>query len=112
MADWRPATAAERAVIEGQILELAQERAALLNHQIRVWASITFAGSRHKLDLSFAGEDAVAAGEMFVALLPEHEFDFPGHLCADASVLSLSHEPSTPSLNVAVELLLLDEAQS
>jgi hypothetical protein len=48
----------------------------------RPWASVTFTGARHWVSLSVgpARADAVAA------MLPDHEFDLPGHLVADIAV--------------------------
>jgi hypothetical protein len=48
----------------------------------RPWASVTFTGARHWFALSVgpARADAVAA------ILPEFEFDLPGHLVADIVV--------------------------
>jgi hypothetical protein len=48
----------------------------------RPWASVTFTGARHWVALSVgpARADAVAS------MLPDHEFDLPGHLVADIAV--------------------------
>lgn len=83
----------------------------ILTHRETPWASITFAGSRHALALLFAGEDAVAAGEAFLEVLPEHEFAIPGQLVADAAITAVDHRllPS-PRLVVECELLLLEDA--
>ena len=60
--------------------------------------------------LLFAGEDAVAAGERFIAALPDHEFALAGQLVADATVTEVEHRllPS-PRLIVTCEVLLLEE---
>jgi hypothetical protein len=82
----------------------------VLSHRERAWASITFAGARHTLTLLFAGEDAVAAGEAFIAALPEHEFRVPGQLVAEASVTEVEHRLlPAPRLVVECELLVLEE---
>jgi len=101
-------TAADR--LREALLLLAEHRAQLLDHRETPWASITFAGARHRLILLFAGAEAVAAGENFVATLPEHEFAIPGQLVADATVSACEQRllPS-PRLVVTCELLLLDE---
>ena len=83
---------------------------ALLRHEQRTWASITFAGSRHTLAFRFAGEAGVAAGDTFIAALPEHEFAIPKCLVADATVTTVHHALlPEPSLEVECEVLLLDE---
>ena len=83
---------------------------ALVRHEQRAWASITFAGSRHTLAFRFAGDAGVAAGEAFIAALPEHEFAIPHKLVADASVTAVRHTLlPKPSLEVECEVLMLDE---
>jgi hypothetical protein len=92
------------------LLALAGGHAAILAHSEKTWASITFAGTRHRLELEFAGEAAIQAGEMFIVFLPEHEFMLPGQLVADAAVTAVDHRlVPEPRLTVSVELLLLDE---
>jgi hypothetical protein len=83
---------------------------ALLRHEERAWASITFAGSRHTLAFRFLGDAAVAAGEAFLAALPEHEFAIPRKLVADAAVVAVRHTLlPAPCLEVECEVLVLDE---
>lgn len=91
------------------LLTLAGPHARLLGHQEKSWASITFAGTRHRLELLFEGAEAVAAGELFIAYLPEHEFDLPGRLVADATVTDVDHRLDPPLMRVTCELLVLDE---
>ncbi|MDP3674349.1 MAG: hypothetical protein Q8R44_04535 [Novosphingobium sp.] len=90
--------------------ELGEGHAAVLRHEERTWASITFAGSRHTLTLRFVGDEGVAAGERFIAALPEHEFDIHKRLVADAAIVSVRHAllPEA-SLEVECEVLVLDE---
>ena len=90
--------------------ELAGGLVIVLRHEERAWASITFAGSRHTLALRFAGDAAVAAGEHFIAALPDHEFAIPKRLVADAAIIAVRHALlPEPSLEVECEVLLLDE---
>ena len=99
--------AAER--LREALLELAQDRATILAHSEKSWASVTFAGARHRLVLVFEGARAIDAGELFIALLPEHEFDLPGQLVADATVTEVDHRLQPQRMQVSCELLLLDE---
>ena len=93
-----------------QLVELAGGRAEVLSHEETAWASVTFAGTRHRLALAFEGTEAIAAGEAFIALLPEHEFAIRGQLVADATVPSVDHRLSPePRLVLTCELLLLDD---
>lgn len=92
------------------LMALGDFRGQVIAHTEKAWASITFAGSRHSLALLFAGEEAVEAGERFIAALPDHEFAIPGQLVADATITEAEHRllPS-PRLVVQCELLLLEE---
>lgn len=92
------------------VLALAGGKARLLSHRENGWASITFTGTRHAIMLEFAGGEAVAAGEAFIATLPDHEFTLPRMLVADAVVVSADHMLlPEPRLTLEIELLLLDE---
>ncbi|MBO9602671.1 MAG: hypothetical protein J7496_09220 [Novosphingobium sp.] len=83
----------------------------IASHRETAWASITFAGTRHRLDVLFEGVEGVAAGETFIEALPEHEFAIRGQLVADAAVMEVDHcLTPEPRLAVAVELLLLEDA--
>ena len=100
---------ASREKLREALLELARGKATIASHSEKSWASITFAGARHRLVLEFEGADAVAAGELFVAFLPEHEFDLADHLVADATVTEVDHHLDPPRMQVSCELLLLEE---
>lgn len=90
--------------------ELGDYRGQVLSHREKAWASITFAGARHSVAMLFAGEDAVEAGERFIAALPDHEFAIPGQIVADATVTEAYHRLlPAPRLVVTCELLLLEE---
>ena len=54
------------------VMRLAGPHAELLRHAERPWASATFQGSRHTIAMVFEGPEGVAAGEAFLAALPEH----------------------------------------
>lgn len=89
---------------------LAEHRGQVVSHSEKPWASITFAGTRHRLAIVFSGDEAVASGERFVTELPEHEFALPGQLVADASVVEVEHRMvPNPRLMVQCELLLLED---
>ena len=92
-----------------QLLGLACGHATILNHEEKAWASVTFAGARHRVALAFEGAEAIQAGESFIAFLPEHEFAIPGQLVADAAVTEVDHRLDPPLMRVTCELLLLEE---
>ena len=90
--------------------ELAVPHGQITAHRMVSWASITFSGARHTLDLLFEGAEAAAAGEAFIDALPEHEFTIPGQLVADATIYAVDHSLSpAPRMAVTAELLLLEE---
>lgn len=93
------------------VMALAGNRAVLVRHRESAWASVTFAGTRHALVLSFAGLEGIAAGEDFIAVLPEHEFAIPRQLVADAAIVAVEHTALPDAkLTVEIELLLLEDA--
>lgn len=91
------------------VMALAGTDAVLIRKSEKSWASITFAGARHTLEIVFTGA-AIADGETFTAILPDHEFAIPGQLVADAAITAADHTllPS-PRLLVTCELLLLED---
>lgn len=96
--------------LQAALLLLAQGHGAIARHEERSWASVTFSGTRHTLDIVFSGTEAIAGGEALIAALPDHEFTIPGQLVADANVLTADHTLlPEPRLALTVELLLLEE---
>jgi hypothetical protein len=92
------------------LISLAGGKAELLRHVERPWASVTFSGTRHMVTLAFTGAEAVAAGELFIAALPEHEFMIPRQIVADAVVASVEHTMlPAPRLTLEIELLLVED---
>lgn len=93
------------------LLALAAGHGEVLRHEERAWASVTFAGARHRVTLAFTGAEAVAGGETLIAELPEHEFALPGQLVADATVCAVEHDLlPQPRLQVTCEMLLVEDA--
>jgi len=92
------------------LLDLGANQGTILTHREKKWASITFAGARHRVEIAFEGAAAVEAGEAFIAALPDHEFAIPGQLVADATVFAVDHRIDPPRLEVACEILLLADA--
>ncbi len=102
-------TTADR--VHAALMVLGDHRGQVIAHHERPWASITFAGARHRIELLFAGDEAVEAGEALIARLPDHEFAIPGQLVADATVSEVDHRiGASPRLAVTCELLLLEES--
>ncbi|WAT18735.1 hypothetical protein OZN62_03960 [Aurantiacibacter sp. MUD11] len=99
-----------RELLADALLTLAERKGRITRHEEKSWASITFAGTRHRVELLFEGEDATDAGECFIAFLPEHEFTIRGQLVADAAVVEVDSRVEPPQLRVSCEVLLLEES--
>lgn len=114
--DYRPAPARRVPVsvadrLRQAVLALTAGNGRIVRHVEKAWASVTFEGARHTLELAFEGAEAVAAGEVLIAALAEHEFTIPGQLVADAAVTAVDHALlPEPRLAVTCELLLLRDA--
>ena len=92
------------------LLELGQGRAELVRHSEHSWASATFAGTKHYVELAFTGADALEAAESLIAALPDHEFDLPGQLVADACLVSIDQAMlPQPRMVLEIEVLLLED---
>lgn len=95
--------------LRNALLALAGPYARLVTHHEKSWVSITFAGARHRFELAFEGAEALEAGELFIAFLPEHEFELPGQVVAQATVGAVDHRLDPPRMEVTCELLLLED---
>lgn len=106
----RPAPRGNWMRLLGQVLKLAGGHGELVRHAERPWASVTFSGTRHTIALAFAGAEAIAAAELVMDRIGDHEFEIPGHIVADAQVREVTHQhlPS-PRLTVEIEILLLED---
>lgn len=92
------------------MMDLSHGQAELVRHNERSWASVTFTGTRHKIVLAFNGEEAVEAGEIFAASLPDHEFNIPRQIVADATIVRVDHTVvPQPRMEVEAELLLIED---
>ena len=91
-------------------LSLMGTKVALMEwHSQKPWQSITFAGIRHDFRFAFKGAQAVEIAEQFIINLPDHQFNLPNHLVADAAVVEVDHQVDPPLLRLTFEMLLLDE---
>ena len=96
--------------LQDALVALSGGRAQVAAHRENSWASITFAGARHQVELAFDGAEAVEAGEQLISLLPDHEFDIPGQLVAEATVTAVAHQLLPPRMQVTCEVLMLEDA--
>ena len=87
-----------------QLLTLCGNGAELVGAQEREWASATFAGARHIVDL------LMPAGDLGrLATLPDHEFTLAGEIVADCSVaIGRCESDGADRQPVRVELLTIN----
>ncbi len=92
------------------VIALGGGHCELLRHSQTAWASVTFSGTRHTIALLFKGAESIAAGEAFVAVLPDHEFVIPRQIVADAAIVSVGSDLlPEPQMLVELEILLLED---
>jgi len=100
-----PATALIRA-----LLELSDGSAQLVQHRGTNWASATFAGMRHVLELNFEGCDAVEKGDHIARIMTEHEFTIAGHIVADIAISEIFwRREGDTCLTMKIEALTVED---
>lgn len=77
-------------LLASQIEALTGGRAEVTLKRERPWASITFAGTRHRLAVDWTGATDLAVIENLARTLPDHEFSIPGYFVADILVTEQS----------------------
>lgn len=90
------------------LLELLGPEAELVAAHEREWASATFSGARHRIDLRVPLADAASAPSPALAALPEHDFALSGEIVADCVLTTQRRERSADGrywLACSVELL-------
>ncbi len=92
-----------------QIIALADGHGAVIVHSERAWASATFQGTRHRLMIAYAGNAAFAAGSAMIDALPEHEFNIPGQIVADAQTVRTEKKLDEVLMVTEIALLLLED---
>jgi hypothetical protein len=75
----------------------------------RPWASITFAGERHRVTLCLPGPGAEAAAEAFLDGLGEREFTLRGHILADIEEAGMEGDEDG-QVRLTLEALTLEDA--
>lgn len=68
------------------------------------WASATFTGARHELELTATASDAF---EQWFADLPEADLPLSGHLVADLKIVAVSQ--AGDDLTVTLEVLTVED---
>ena len=90
MTHYRTTGTASRLI--GAIMPLAGPSAELVGAHEREWASATFSGARHCLDLRLWSGAQDAELPPALLSLPEHEFDLPNEIVADCTIAFGSRE--------------------
>ena len=78
------------AVLTAAIEALCGGRAVVTLVRERPWASITFSGTRHSINIIWQDGIDPAAMEDLIRILPVHEFAIPGHFVADLLITEQS----------------------
>jgi hypothetical protein len=73
----------------------------------RRWASVTFSGARHELGFRLEGADAEEAAARFLGELDARDFELPGHLLADISLIAVDRRPGVA--RIRLEALTVEE---
>jgi hypothetical protein len=71
------------------------------------WASATFTGTRHRIELMLTGAGARARADALGAELPELEFHLPGHLVAEIAMTDRRDDAG--GVTMAIEALTIEE---
>ena len=93
------------------VLDICGDGSELVGAHEREWASATFSGARHSLDLMIPANDERGALPDAVARLPDHEFDLVGEIVADCAVTvgqRCRGNDGRTRLALRVELLTID----
>lgn len=75
----------------------------------RPWASITFAGERHKLVLCLPGPGAQAAVDAFLEGLEDREFALRDHVVADIEVTGMERDDDG-QVRLTLEALTVEDS--
>jgi len=75
----------------------------------RAWASITFAGERHRLVLRLPGPGAQAAADAFLDGLADREFSLRDHILADIEATDMARDVDG-EVRLTLEALTVEDA--
>lgn len=92
------------ATLLARALERNGPGVTVLQCQTKPWASVTFAGARHRLTIEAR---ATAGFDRWLAALPDAEFALRGHLVADLVVESIEH--CDGRARVTIEVLTVED---
>ena len=76
------------ALVKAVIAQLSPACVSVVKRRSTPWASVTFTGARHDLDLVVEGFQAIDTARYFVDSAPSADYAIEGHLVADVAVTS------------------------
>jgi len=96
-----------------QIQMLAGEDIVILPLKERPWASITFAGTRHYLEILCTGSAAAEKVEKLSRILPDHDFDLGRYFVADLVITQVKKPKDVDeAFRLSVEALTIADPVS
>lgn len=97
------------ALLIEQIAEIIGPDYAVTLERERLWASITFSGTRHSIAVSRSVADETGLLLSFAEKLAGHEFDLPGYFVADVLLDDLGAQGDAMALEI---LTIIDPVTS
>lgn len=73
------------------------------------WASVTFAGARHRLLVSLDGSGATEAAADFLSDLPDLEWPLAGQIVADVAVIAEQRHHCGRHAELELEVLTIED---
>ena len=73
------------------------------------WASVTFAGARHRLRIALDGDGAAGAAADFRQAMPELDLPIPGHIVADLALAAEHRSEDGRHACLEVEALTVED---
>jgi hypothetical protein len=93
------------------LMELSDGSAQLIQHRGSSWASATFTGMRHIMELMFEGNEAIGKGDHIAEIIAEHEFMIAGHIVADIAIAEMfRRQEGDPVLTMKIEALTVEDS--
>lgn len=89
--------------------ELPRDRILLSAWRSVDWQSLTFVGERHHISLRVSGADSAEAVRRLVHRLDDAEFDIPGQIVADITVVGGPDHASDGATTLNLEALTIAE---
>ena len=96
----------QNALIAAIAAQLLPATVSVVQHRSTPWASATFTGARHDIDLTVEGPDAPCKARFFVESAPTADYAINGHLVAD--VVVTTYLVANNVVQLSVEILTVE----